>query len=429
MSTYSKLVLASLLVFTSSSVSAFNYSLIDLGTIGGIDSVASDLNDQGQITGWSTKNGIGSSGTAIPIYTDNGVMKPITDFLGLGAVINNQGQSAGYFLNQNTYTVNAFVTRGSEFIDLGGLGGFETYARAINDSGQVAGVSSLPGAHQFDFNTSKHAFYTVNDVIHDLGTFGGASSYANDINNIGQVTGSAQTVEGHWHAFLAQNGNMTDIGTLGGNESAGMRVNNVGQVMGNSSTSNGNNHAFLYQNGSMTDLGTLGGDISYGYDLNEKGQVVGGSSLSDGGIRAFVTVNDVMTDLGTLGGDKSIAYQINNLGQVLGISRTSNNDVHAFITEGGVLIDLNTIIENYFGWDLRLGIDPLGWPINDLILNNKGQIAGQGYNPSGERHAFLLTPLKNSNNFVSEPTTIYLLLIGFALMIYLPMRFSSVANS
>ncbi|MDN5753501.1 MAG: hypothetical protein L0H15_09500 [Nitrosospira sp.] len=71
---------------------------------------------------------------------------------------------------------------------LGTLGGSYTYARGINDSGQVVGWSDTTGG-------DPHAFITGPDGMGmtDLGTLGGSYSSAYDINDSGQVTGRSRT--------------------------------------------------------------------------------------------------------------------------------------------------------------------------------------------------------------------------------------------
>ncbi len=50
----------------------------------------------------------------------------------------------------------------------------------------------------------------------DLGTLGGSDSYAYGINDSGQIVGGSYTSSGDYHAFLYANGAMADLGTLGG---------------------------------------------------------------------------------------------------------------------------------------------------------------------------------------------------------------------
>ena len=73
-------------------------------------------------------------------------------------------------------------------IDLGTLGGSNSYAQALNDRGQVVGFSNLAGDPW-----SYHAFsWTSGDGMIDLGTLGGGSSIAYAVNDLGQVVGTLE---------------------------------------------------------------------------------------------------------------------------------------------------------------------------------------------------------------------------------------------
>ena len=98
-----------------------------------------------------------------------------------------------------------------------------------------------------------------------------------------------------------------------------------------------------------------------------------------------------MQDIGTLGGN-SFAYGINNMAQVVGFSVVGGND-HAFLWKSGAgMQDLNNLVASSAGWMLGYA----------QAINDNGQIAGYGINPSGQTHAFLLTP-------IPEPSTLALL--------------------
>jgi probable HAF family extracellular repeat protein len=91
-----------------------------------------------------------------------------------------------------------------------------------------------------------------------------------------------------------------------------------------------------------------------------------------------------MENLGTLPGDtQSFAYDIDEKGRVVGSSDAKDSLLHAFIYSDGMMQDLNKLIPADTGWLLT---EAKG-------INESGQIVGYGF-IKGERHAFLLTPLK-----------------------------------
>src|SRR5829696_4254434 len=67
-------------------------------------------------------------------------------------------------------------------------------------------------------------------AITDLGTLGGSESYAHAINDSGQITGSSLIASGAQHAFLYSNGVMTDL--EGDSLGSGEAINAAGQVAG-----------------------------------------------------------------------------------------------------------------------------------------------------------------------------------------------------
>lgn len=303
------------------------------------------------------------------------------------------------------FSIDPALAGGYTIIDLGPLSGEASYARSINNSGQVVGNASIDHFYRaflysngtttyfgpsgtdtlaFGINdgvqlvgsSNFRAFLYDNGAMTDLGTLGGTISAARGINNSGQVVGDSYTAMGTYHAFLYSNGAMADLGTLGGGYSQAASINNAGQVVGGAWTIAGNGfRAFLYSNGVMTNLGTLGGTNSYANGINDSGQVVGYTDTGTGS-HAFLYSNGAMTDLGTLGGGSSNAYDINNNGQIVG---DTNNG--AFLYSNGAMTDLNTLLNPGSVWTLSEARS-----INDL-----GQIAGNGF-IAGQVHAFLMSP-------------------------------------
>src|SRR5690349_14933669 len=92
-----------------------------------------------------------------------------------------------------------------------------------------------------DSGRTAHAAAPKYAVV-DLGTLGGSSSYAQTVNNLGQVAG-ASTLPGDptdtlgfpiTHGCLFSNGQIVDLGTLGGDSSGAIDINDAGQIVGDS---------------------------------------------------------------------------------------------------------------------------------------------------------------------------------------------------
>jgi probable HAF family extracellular repeat protein len=334
------------------------YTVHDLGTLGGSSSVAIAINNSGQVVG----NSVTATGGSRAFRTAaSSAINPTTDDLGT-------------------------LFPSSAIADSGATG--------INSSGQVAGGSIKDPITFRAFRTAPNA--AINPVTDDLGTLGHPNSSASGINDIGQVVGSSSG-EMTTRAFRtapnsAINPATDNLGTLGGSFSFATGINNSGQVVGTSATATGQSFGFRTApnsaiNPATDGLGTLGGSFSSAAGINSSGQVVGSSLTAAGQVHAFRTapnsnINPPTDDLGTLGGPRSEATGINNSGQVVGFSTTTSGQQHAFLFSGGVMHDLNSLIPANSGWSLEQAN-----AINDLR-----QIVGFGV-VNGAVHAFRLDPV------------------------------------
>ncbi len=238
---------------------------------GASESVAAGVNDAGTAAG--TTHDAGRSQATVWI---NGSPAPLPSLGGVDSwatSINNQGHVVGAATNAAGQG-RAVVWIGGIPTDLG-VGGTWSAAYGIDNTGRVTGYSEVsPGIFR-GFVWSQSAGLAI------LPTFGGWSSYAFDINSAGAVAGHASLPSGYLHAFRFDGNGLLDLGTLGGNASFAYGINRSGNVVGHSWLAGGNvTHAFLYAGGRMLDLNGLlaagsGWELTEAYGINDAGQIVG----------------------------------------------------------------------------------------------------------------------------------------------------------
>lgn len=320
-----------LVLVVSQAAFGLEYHIIDLGTLGGSESRACEINEYGQIVGWA---------------------------------------------NTTSGQMHAFIYEDALMIDLGTLGGNTSEAWGLNENGQIVGrAANSAGA--------RHAFLYEDGIMYDLGTLGGNESYANAINNNAQIACSSQISTGRWRAAIYENGQMKKLKTLSGSSwnATSADINAYGQIIGYSDVVGGSPwHAVLWEDDTILDLGTLPGTSrSMGRALNDNGQLVGTSYVKSSKYLGFIYEDGVMSGIGSLGfsPDWTIAFAISNNGQIVGYSKTTDGHNHAFVYEYGIITDLGTLGGN----------TSEAWGINDA-----GMIVGWAETAEGDVHAVLWMP-------------------------------------
>ena len=147
------------------------YVIIDLGTLGGLASVAVGINDSGQVVGGADT----VAGLRHAYLWDTGVMT-----------------------------------------DLGAPAEPSSYAWDVNNLGQVVGYTSLPVGVQ------GGAFLWDSGLMTNPGSLGGPHSEAYGINDLGQVVGRSERPAGGlvYRAYFWEDGGMIDRGALRGYDSS-----------------------------------------------------------------------------------------------------------------------------------------------------------------------------------------------------------------
>jgi len=273
-------------------------TIVDLGTLeGGYESLAFGVNSRGQVIG-NALNTIPDAFYFFPVQSraflwENGAMQDLGT-LGTGTdafayFINERGQIAGAsftnttvnpvltyctFFQIPTPTQDPFVWDNGKLIDLGSLGGTCGVPNAMNNKGQVVGLSDVAG------DVDYHAFLWPgkNGKMQDLGTLGGCCALANWISDAGQVVGGSYTANQYFHAFLWKQGVMSDLSAGSSECSFALGVNSNGQAVG--FTCGGRHNALLWENGQEIDLNVFNQGSSLkqlvlAYNINDSGEIVG----------------------------------------------------------------------------------------------------------------------------------------------------------
>ena len=299
-------------------------------------------------------------------------------------------------------------------IDLGTLGGKNSWTNygGINDRGEAVGLAetSVPDPDGEDFcafgtHRTCLPFLWRDGHIMALPTLGGNNGQASAINNRGQIVGISETTvqdsgcppskpgkiisPAFW-----EKGEVRPLPTVDGDPDGFVQgINDQGQAVGSSGTCTGiATHAVLWENDTAFQLKDLGSDGNDAYAINDHGQAVGYVSTADGStIVASLWQNGArgaVTNLGILPGDgAAFATGINNRGQVVGSTFNSAGWSRGFIWQDNVMTDLNTLIPE----DSNLYI------IAASNINERGQVSGMAMVRTGpdanKIHAILLTPV------------------------------------
>jgi probable HAF family extracellular repeat protein len=337
--------------------------------------------------------------------------------------------------------------RGVRLLDLGTLGGTESSAWAIDESGKVVGWSLLASGQ-------RRAFTSCADcTMQDLGTHvGGSDSIGRAVSSNGQWLAGSSAINAHGpgfaqftQGFAFNSGTMSSVDALfcpctfnqrhGTSEAYG--VNDSGTVVGWAPSPRANYyHAFIWKDGVIQDLSDMGlGDPSWSraYDINNAEQIVGyidrddSMSFSEADRDAFIWENGAFRTLDHLPGHiSSTAVAINDTGLAVGWSGDVTGSVSraalwsgAQVTELGHLSgDSNSQAlavndrRQVVGWsgnaegDTRavfwqdgflMDLNSLlpansGWQLIEARgINNRGMIVGTA-RINGELRAFLLIP-------------------------------------
>ncbi|MFG1604792.1 hypothetical protein [Actinoplanes sp. NPDC049265] len=275
----------------------------------GFEGEARAINDHGQVVGegWLSSGAQGSHGFLWSggKVTDLGVLAPGEWEYGRATDVNDRGQVAGFSVfrgDPEESAAHAFRWQRGVLSDIDTTS-FDSAATAINNRGQVVGNRYTAGG--------AHAFRWQGGVMTDLGT-----GYAWDINDHGQVIGQNQM--GGSGATMWYRGRVYDLGAPPGlDDWRPIAINERGWIVGNGGSMTG--RAFLRRSGRFLDLGTLGGPNASVVDINDRGEILGLSETAAGGVHPFLWRGGRMIDLTTRGiPDYVTVNALGNHGEIVG---------------------------------------------------------------------------------------------------------------
>lgn len=205
-------------------------------------------------------------------------------------------------------------------------------ASGINGQGVVVGA--------YQVNGQSHAFRFDGNLTTDISLAGAIDSWATAINDNGDVAGIASA-----RAFVLHGGNAVVLQV----ESYAFAINSSGEVAGFVSSSRSQSavryHAFRYGHGAIEDLGALG-DYAYALGINASGDVVGQTYGSDGGMRPFVYIGGEMRYVGDI--LYGSAKAINAAGNIVGYKVDSDGS-RAFLFVDGTISALDDLTDGLDG--------------------------------------------------------------------------------
>jgi probable HAF family extracellular repeat protein len=330
---------------------AASYHIMRIGSLGGTETRAMDINDAGHVVGTS--------------YLDG-------DLVTRGFVFDIHQDSS---------------PRRLDGIDADS----ETEANAINNAGDIVGQNLK--AAPFETTAILWGATGMTDIGADLRAIGGN---ALDINDAGVVVGMAALDSQFSDGFIWEGaGRGLFVGTLEGrNGGANRSVNNDGIVVGNSFFLYSPDQAHMV---TRTEEGYVSTLISAPYpgigvagSINNKGVIVGFANLKFGPHTAVIFTpgeEDIYIDLGPLPhAESSEASDVNDDGVIVGSSgdHPEWTETHAFVFENGQMHDLNDLVVDLAEeWAVL---------IHANAVNNAGVIVGYGRTLDGNISAFVLIP-------------------------------------
>jgi uncharacterized membrane protein len=230
--------------------------------------------------------------------------------------LSNHGGVVGL---DNSAGRHAFLLQNGTYIPLdpnGALGTHSSFARGINDPGDIVGAYFGDDGHEHGFLLRKGVVTTL-----DVPFEGSIGTQANDINPAGIIVGvwvdGAFTV----HGFVYQDGVFAHLDYPGALDTYPFGINPHGDIVGNWDTDQSTvGHGFVFGQGLITSFDVPGSApaATAANGINARGQIVGGFVDLAGIAHGFLADGSTFTTLDCPGATGTTAWAINSAGQIAG---------------------------------------------------------------------------------------------------------------
>ncbi len=190
---------------------------------GGIGSVANAINNAGLVVGTTTipSSVVGPGPSTIATIWNGATPTALSTLGGTQSAaygVNNSGQVVGYSLTTGNVTGHAVIWNGGVLTDLNPSGAIGSTAFAINNNGQVAGWTDITGLEVATIWNGTTPTYLS-------GTLPGLQSWLVSINDAGVAVGNEGGVPGIGNFGVVSNGiTLISLSTLLASSDAGWTI-------------------------------------------------------------------------------------------------------------------------------------------------------------------------------------------------------------
>jgi probable HAF family extracellular repeat protein len=300
----------------------------------------------------------------------------------LASALNNRGDVVGRSVTASG-TTHGFLWQAGEMIDLGTLpGGTYSEALAVNDRRQVVGWATIDEQSCTLMDGCWHAFLWEDGVMTDLGGLDPRfQSYALGINNRGDIVGISNTADtpAQWHAVEWRDGRIVDLGA----DLFARAINKRGDIAGSYETVSALAAVAWTRDGLIMLPSSPAGAAGLAYGINDDGQIAGTSNVTTPNFTAVIWTNGAVRALPQFPqAVRTVARAINSHGEAVGegaIQSTGATIALLWNREGTGATRLAPLVPGASAW------------ASDI--NDHGAIAGTSESVSGGR-AVLWMPRK-----------------------------------